>query len=86
MSDLFNFNCLFIVYLYRQKNIFSNVPLKPAETGTIKGVEAPSTPLNEKFSPSGIKLEAKFEDLYEKIVGINTLKVFSLLERFQNAA
>ena len=39
-----------------------------------------------KNSPFGIKLEAKFEDLYEKIVGINTLKVFSLLERFQNAA
>ena len=56
-----------------------------AETGIIKGVEVPSTPLNEKNSPFGTKLEAKFEDLYEKIVGINTLKVFSLLERFQSA-
>ena len=42
-----------------------------------------SSPL---FSPNGTKLETNLIDLYEKIIDINNLKTFRLLEFFHNAA
>ena len=39
-----------------------------------------------KNSLDGTKLETNLESLYEKIVDINNLKVFRLLEFFQSAA
>jgi len=61
------------------------------EKGIIKGVETNSTPKYRKNSPNWTKLETGVNniwvsDLYEKIVDINNLKTFRLLEFFQNAA
>ena len=39
-----------------------------------------------KNSPGWTKLETNLKDLYEKIIDINNLKTFRLLEFFQNAA
>ena len=54
--------------------------------GIIKGVEPNSTPNNRKNSPGCTNLEAKWLDLYEKIIDINNFKIFKLLERCQSAA
>ena len=39
-----------------------------------------------KNSPNWTTLETNLESLYEKIIDINNLKTFRLLERFQNVA
>ncbi len=39
-----------------------------------------------KNSLFGTKLETKLESLYEKIIDINNLKTFRLLERFKRVA
>ena len=50
-----------------------------AKNGIIKGVEPNSTPKYKKYSPCGTKLETFASNLYEKIIDINCLKIFSLL-------
>lgn len=54
--------------------------------GIIKGIETNSTPNNKKYSPGCTNLEAKWLDLYEKIIDINNFKTFRLLKRFHFVA
>ena len=59
---------------------------RSAETGIIKGSEAPLDPQNVKNSPGCANSEANWLDLYDKIIDINNFKAFRLLERFHAAA
>ena len=59
---------------------------RSAETGIIKGSEAPLDPQNVKNSPGCANSEANWLDLYDKIIDINNFKAFRLLERFQMLA